>query len=69
MKQKNHKISFIVFEKVFDTVKHDCLIETLKKYGVDGIDIRVLIQFYWPQKTVVRVAEDISERLNIEIGV
>ena len=60
---------FVDFEKAFDTVKHGCLMETLRKFGVDGADIRVLMQLYWDQKAVVRVGDDISEWVSIEKGV
>ena len=68
-KQKDIYMCFVDFEKAFDTVKHNCLIETLKKYGVDGRDIRVMAQLYWQQKAVVRIGEDSSEWINIEKGV
>ena len=57
------------FEKAFDTVKHNRLIETLKKYGVDGRYIRVMAKLYWQQKAVVRVGEKVSYSINIERGV
>ena len=47
------------FEKDFETVGHDCLIETLKKYGDDGRDIRVLTHLYLEQKAVA--GEKVSE--------
>ena len=49
-------------------MRQDCLRETLKKYAVDGRDIRVLTPLYWEQKAVVGVGEDVSEWFNIEIG-
>ena len=68
-KQKDLYLCFVDFEKAFDTVKHGCLMETLRKFGVDGADIRVLMQLYWDQKAVVRVGDDVSEWVNIEKGV
>lgn len=68
-KQKDLYLCFIDFEKAFDTVKHDYLIETLKRYGVDGRDLRLLTQLYWEQKAVVRVGDDVSEWFCIEKGV
>ena len=68
-KQKDLYMCFVDFEKAFDTVKHDCLMDTLRKYGVDGADMRVMAQLYWEQRAVVRVGEDTSESVNIERGV
>ena len=68
-KQKDLYMCFVDFEKAFDTVKHDCLIETLKRYGVDGRDLRVLSQLYWEQKAAVRVGEEASEWFRVERGV
>ena len=68
-KEKVLYMCLIEFEKAFDTVKYDCLMTTLKKYGEDGRDIIVLNRLYWEQKAVVRVGEDVSERSIIETGV
>ena len=43
-KQRVLFMCFVDFEKAFDTVKHGPLIETLKRYGVDGADIRISSQ-------------------------
>ena len=68
-KQKDLFMCFIDFEKAFDTVKHDCLMETLERYGVDKADIRIMARLYWEQKAVVRVGDEVSEWINIERGV
>ena len=62
-------ICFVDFEKAFDTVKHDCLIEVMKKYGIDQADIRMMAELYWKQRAVVRVGEEVSEWINIKRGV
>ena len=68
-KQKDLYLCFVDFEKAFDTVRHGLLMDTLRKYGVDGADIRMLAQLYWQQRAVVRVGEETSEWVNIERGV
>ena len=60
---------FVDFEKVFDNVKHEPLIETLKRYGVDGADIRIIAKLYLEQKALVRVEDEWSGWVNIEKGV
>ena len=57
-KQRDLFMCFDDFEKAFDTVKHGPLIETLKRYGVDGADIRIIAKLYWEQKAVVRVEDE-----------
>ena len=54
-KQKDVYICFIDYEKAFDRVNHDKLIEKLKLAGLDGKDIRVIARLYWEQVAVVRM--------------
>ena len=68
-KQKDIHICFVNFEKSFDAVKYNCLIGTLKKSGVDGSDIRVMVKLYWQHKAVVRVGEGVNDWINNEKGV
>ena len=60
---------FIDLEKAFDTVKHGQMVETLKKYGVDEKDIRLIKNLYWNQRAVVKVGDDTSEWIEIQQGV
>ena len=48
---------FVDFEKEFDSVKHDLLVETLRRFGVDGADITIITKLYWEQRVVVRLGE------------
>ena len=68
-KQKDLFMCFVDFEKAFDTVKHDKLVETLEKYCIDGADLRVLKELYWEQRAVVGVGDERSESVTIERGV
>lgn len=49
---------FVDFEKIFDMVLHEVLVEILKKLGVDTADIKVMTNLYWGQRTVVKIGED-----------
>ena len=41
-KQKDVYMCFIDFEKAFDTVRHETMMERLRRLGVDEADLRVL---------------------------
>ena len=68
-KQKDVFMCFVDFEKAFDTVKHEQLVEVLQKYGVDAADIRILKELYWEQRATVRVGDETSESVEIKRGV
>lgn len=40
---------FIDYEKAFDTVRHDKLIDVLVQLGLDGRDVRIIRNLYWEQ--------------------
>ena len=68
-KQKDLYLYFVDFEKCFDTLRHGVLTNTLRKYGMDREDVRMLAQLYRHHRAVVRVGDDASEWVNIERGV
>ena len=43
--------------------------DTLRKYGVDGPDVRMFVQLFWHQRAELRVGDDAIEWVNIERGV
>ena len=45
-KQKDVFIYYVDFEKAFDRVRHEVLMERLIEVGVDMADLRVLMDFY-----------------------
>ncbi|XP_077295049.1 uncharacterized protein LOC143917414 [Arctopsyche grandis] len=58
---------FIDYEKAFDNVRHNKLIEILSQIGLDKRDIRLIGELYWNQAAVVRIEplEDIDSGITI----
>ena len=54
--QKDLYLCFIDYEKPFDRVSHKDIVEMLMKIGIDGKDLRVIINLYENPKAAVRVA-------------
>uniref|UniRef100_A0A8D8SN59 Craniofacial development protein 2 n=1 Tax=Cacopsylla melanoneura TaxID=428564 RepID=A0A8D8SN59_9HEMI len=60
---------FIDFEKAFDKVRHNKLIEVLRKTGIHDKDLRIIKNLYFNQKANVRVGMSVSEEVEIKRGV
>jgi len=60
---------FIDYEKAFDRVLHNTLIDLLHQAGVDGKDIRVMKNLYWQQKAEIKIGNLVTSRVNIQRGV
>lgn len=60
---------FIDYNKAFDKVRHDQLIETLVKRRIDLRDIRIISNLYYGQKAAVRIEDTTSEEIDIQRGV
>ncbi|XP_077295466.1 uncharacterized protein LOC143917759 [Arctopsyche grandis] len=56
---------FIDYEKAFDNVRYNKLIEILSLIGLDKRDIRLIGNLYWNQTAVVRVERDTTESIRI----
>lgn len=56
----------IDFEKAFDKVKHDKLVQILKRSGIN--DIRIISNLYWHQTAAVRVEHQLTEKVQIRRG-
>ena len=67
-RQKDVYICFIDYEKAFDRVNHDKLIEKLKLAGLDGKDIRIITRLYWEQVAVVQTEKGNLEGIKIRRG-
>uniref|UniRef100_A0A0P4W0B7 Reverse transcriptase domain-containing protein n=1 Tax=Scylla olivacea TaxID=85551 RepID=A0A0P4W0B7_SCYOL len=59
---------FVDFEKAFDMVRHEILVERLRRLGVDTADLRVMTNLYWGQRAVVKIGYEKSDWVKIERG-
>ena len=55
--QKDVYLCFVDFQKAFNTVKHEQLIEMLGEVGVDSKDFRLITNFYSEQQATVQVGD------------
>lgn len=67
--QKNIFLCFIDFEKAFDKVNHDKLIECLENKGLDKNDINIIKELYWNQKAIMRTHVGDTDEIDIQRGV
>ena len=51
---------FIDYEKAFDRVNHESMIKCLKDIGLNGKDIRLIVNLYWTQKAYIQLEQDLS---------
>ena len=68
-KEKELYMCFVDFEKAFDRVRHEFLINRLWRIGADEADARLLTNLYWEQKVVVKIGDNRSDWIKIEKGV
>ena len=68
-KQKTLFICFIDYEKAFDRVYHDGIIDCIGKIDMDGKDKRIIKELYWNQAAVVRLDDGVSDSFPIKRGV
>ena len=62
-------VCYIDYEKAFDRVNHEKLIDALKRIGVRERDVRFIRNLYWKQKAYIRVQEELSAEIKIKRGV
>ena len=62
-------LCFIDYEKAFDRVQHEKLINILKNKGLDGRDINIIGNLYWRQRAVVRIEGEYTNDTEICRGV
>lgn len=60
---------FIDYQKAFDCVNHEKLIEILQATRVDYRDIRIIAALYWQQSAEIKVERETSESILIKKGV
>ena len=62
-------LCFIDYEKAFDKVRHEDLMQMLIDIGLDGKDLRVIRNLYWDQEAAIRLGGKLSEWKAIKRGV
>lgn len=62
-------ICFIDYNKAFDKVKHDQLIDLLKNKNLDRQDVRLISNLYYNQRATVKIGQETSEEMEIKRGV
>ena len=62
-------IAFIDYEKAFDRVKHETLMNDLKMIGIDSKDLRLLNNLYKEQIAAISINGNLSEWAQINRGV
>ena len=67
--QRKVYVIFLDYEKAFDRVNHNKLMECLRRCGVDGKECNIIQNLYWDQKAKVRVGDSQSEKIDIKRGV
>ena len=67
--QQDVYICFRDYEKAFDRVRHEPLMQCLSEIGVDGKDIKIIRNLYWDQTASVRIMNELSEEIRIQRGV
>ena len=59
---KNIYACFIDYEKAFDRVNHELMIKCLQDIGMNGKDIRVIVNLYWTQKAHIQLEQDLCHK-------
>ena len=53
-KKRKLYLCFVDYQKAFDRVKHDKMVEVMVKAGIPELERRLIINLYWKQLAVVR---------------
>ena len=67
--QQNMYVCFVDFEKAFDRVRHNKLVQILLNIGIDINDIRIIKTLYWTQEAAVRIGNGLSNWCKVRRGV
>jgi hypothetical protein len=68
-KKKKLYMCFVDYQKAFDRVKHDRLVEVMERAGVPELERRLIINLYWKQTAVIRWDSEISREVGVKRGV
>lgn len=67
--RKDVAMCFIDYEKAFDRVRHQKLVQILRRLDIDQKDVRCIENLYWNQSAAVRVDNEITGAQQIFRGV
>ena len=67
--RKDIHACFIDYEKAFNRVNHESMIKCLKGIGLNGKDIRLIVNLYWTQKAYLQLEQDLFGEIMIKRGV
>ena len=67
--QKDLYLCFIDYSKALDKVRHEKLFAILDRLDIDGKTLQWIRNLYWEQTVAVRVENELSDWITIEIGV
>ena len=59
-------ICFLYYEKAFDRLRHETLMQCLSEIGVDGKYIKIIRNLYWDQTASVRIVNELSDEIRIQ---
>lgn len=68
-KGKKLYLCFVDYQKAFDRVRHDKLVEVMEWAGVPELERRLIINLYWRQHAAVRWDDEVSRNITVERGV
>jgi exonuclease III len=68
-KRKKLYLCFVDYQKAFDKVKHDKLVEVMEKADIPELERRLIINLYWKQTAVIRWDSKISREVKVCRGV
>src|SRR2546425_829248 len=68
-KKKKIYLCFVDYQKAFDRVRHDRLVEVMGKAGIPDLERRLIINLYWRQHAGVRWDGEVSSEVDVERGV
>ena len=60
---------FIDYEKAFNRVNHEQVIQGLRDIGINGTDVNLVVNPYWIQRAAVRLERGTSDNIDIKTGV
>src|SRR2546425_4649515 len=68
-KKKKIYLYFVDYQKTFDRVRHDKLVEVMEKAIIPDLERRLIIHLYWRQHAAVRWDGEVSREVDVERGV